>query len=142
MRRILVATDGSDGANRAVDAAADLACKLKLELWILTAMDGVSDEVLEFSRKERIDLGDAIDAVADGILVAAKERALKRGAEKLHITSCAGDSTQAVLKTAQQVGADTVFVGRRGRGRLQGLLLGSVSQKIASLAPCIVVIVP
>jgi nucleotide-binding universal stress UspA family protein len=33
-------------------------------------------------------------------------------------------------------------VGRRGRGQLAGLLLGSVSQKIASLAPCTVVIVP
>jgi nucleotide-binding universal stress UspA family protein len=85
MRRILVATDGSGGAHRAVDAAADLAGKLKLELWILSAMDGVSDEVLELSRKERIALGDAIGAVANGTLAAAKERAQKRRAEKLHI---------------------------------------------------------
>jgi len=33
-------------------------------------------------------------------------------------------------------------VGRRGRGRLSGLLLGSVSQKLASLAPCKVMVVP
>ena len=142
MRCILVATDGSDGANRAVDAAADIAGKLNLELWILTVMDGVADEVLELSRKERIDLGDAVTAVADGILAAAKERAQKRGAEKLHVKSNAGDSAERILETAQQVGADTIFVGRRGRGRLQGLLLGSVSQKLASLAPCMVVIVP
>ena len=35
-----------------------------------------------------------------------------------------------------------LVVGRRGRGRLSGLLLGSVSQKVASLAPCIVIVVP
>lgn len=142
MRRILVATDGSDGANRAVDAAADLAGKLKLELWILTVMDGFFNEALELSRKERIDLGDAIDAVTNGMLAAAKERAQKRGAEELHVTSIAGDTTERILETAQRVGADTIFIGRRGRGRLQGLLLGSVSQKVASLAPCMVVIVP
>lgn len=142
MRRILVATDGSDGANRAVDAAADLAGELKLELWILTIMDGVSAEDLELSRKENIDLGDAVTAVANGILDAAKERARKRGAENLHITSREGDSTKSILETAQHVGADAIFVGRRGRGQLQGLLLGSVSQKLASLAPCMVVIVP
>jgi nucleotide-binding universal stress UspA family protein len=32
-------------------------------------------------------------------------------------------------------------MGRRGLGRLAGLLLGSVSQKVVSLAPCIVIVV-
>jgi hypothetical protein len=30
----------------------------------------------------------------------------------------------------------------RGRGQLIGLLLGSISQKLVSLAPCAVVVVP
>jgi nucleotide-binding universal stress UspA family protein len=33
-------------------------------------------------------------------------------------------------------------LGRRGRGQLTGLLLGSVSQKLVSLAPCAVTVVP
>jgi nucleotide-binding universal stress UspA family protein len=37
---------------------------------------------------------------------------------------------------------DAVVVGRRGHGQLAGLLLGSVSQKLATLSPCPMIIVP
>jgi nucleotide-binding universal stress UspA family protein len=39
-------------------------------------------------------------------------------------------------------GADLLVVGTRGHGRLSGLLLGSVSQKLAHHAPCPLVLVP
>jgi nucleotide-binding universal stress UspA family protein len=37
---------------------------------------------------------------------------------------------------------EMLVVGRRGRRQLAGLLLGSVSQKLVTLAPCIVIVVP
>ena len=56
--------------------------------------------------------------------------------------SSAGDPAEALIKVAKDVHADAVVVGRRGLGQLKGLLLGSVSQKLASLAPCMAIIVP
>lgn len=142
MQRLLVATDGSEGADRAIDAAADLAAKLKLSLWIVSVTDGISDDVSTIARAEGVDIGDILDAMTTRVLTDAKERSRKLGAESIHLKSRAGDCTANILEIAREVGADAIFVGRRGRGRLQGLLLGSVSQKLATLAPCMVAIIP
>jgi len=143
MQRILAATDGSEGAGRAVDAAAALAAALNIELWILTVMDGTSSDLLRtIARQERVTIGDALSAVTDRILIEAKERSERLGVRTVHLKSRSGDSAEEILEAASEIGADAIFVGRRGRGRLQGLLLGSVSQKLAGLAPCMVMIVP
>ena len=143
MQSILVATDGSEGADRAVDAASALAAALNIDLWILTVTDGTSNKLLKtLAREEQISIGDAMSAIPDRILAQAKERADGLGVKRIHLKSSFGDSTEEILEIAREVRPDAVFVGRRGRGRLQGLLLGSVSQKLASLAPCMVVIVP
>ncbi len=43
---------------------------------------------------------------------------------------------------ADAIHADTIVVGKRGLGTLTGLLVGSVTQKLVSLAPCTVIVVP
>ena len=143
MKRILAATDGSDGANRAVEAAARLAAALGAELWIVNVMDGVrAEELNRIARMEKSSVGDALDALSDRILVKARERSQSLGAATIHLKSRSGDSATAILETARDINADAIFAGKRGRGRLAGVLLGSVSQKLASLATCMVVIVP
>ena len=52
-----------------------------------------------------------------------------------------GDPAEEILAHIAEHGIDLVALGSRGQGRLAGLLLGSVSQKVASLAPCAVLIV-
>ena len=142
MRHIMVATDGSEGADRAVDVAAELAKAFGGELLIVTVGGNVSgDELRQLERAEG-NIGEALDMLSNQILRAAKTRAERFGIGSIRLRPAWGDPAQSIIETAVREAADALVVGRRGRGRLAGLLLGSVSQKIASLAPCMVVIVP
>ena len=142
MRRIMVATDGSEGADRAVDLAAELAKAFGGELLIVTVGGNLSGEEMRQLEHAEGNIGEALDMLSNQILTAAKTRAERLGIDGIRLRSAWGDPAQSIIETAARESTDTLVVGRRGRGRLAGLLLGSVSQKIASLAPCTVVIVP
>ena len=142
MRLIIAATDGSECADRAVDMATTLAKATAARLLLITVGDGLSRQSVQELAQAEGGVGEAIDLIAGQILRRARERALRQGAPSVEDQFIWGDPAEAVIATAQRMGADTIVVGRRGRGRLAGLLLGSVSQKLVSLAPCAVVVVP
>jgi len=143
MRQILVATDGSAGSDRAIDAAAQLAKSLGARLLILTVQDRLSRDTVEaFKTVEHVGEGDVAETTAHGILFRAQERAARAGPTDVQLQAESGDPTEAILKVSKQRNADAIVVGKRGRGHLAGLLLGSVSQKLVTLAPCNVMVVP
>ncbi len=142
MKRILVATDGSEGADRAIDFAAGLAKGLGVTLSIMTVGDGFSsDDVMRLARSEG-NIGDALELLSSQILVQARQRAQRAGITNIETQAAWGDAAEAIIAATSRLGADVIVLGRRGRGRLVGLLLGSVSQKVVTLASCPVIVVP
>ena len=105
-------------------------------------MDGISGEYLKKLPRSRKALLVTCSALCHQILVNAKERCQNLGVPTIHLKSRSGDCAEVILETAHEINADAIFAGKRGRSRLAGTLLGSVSQKLATLAPCIVAIVP
>ncbi len=142
MQYIMAATDGSEGADRAVDVAADLAKAFGARLFIVTVAGNFSgEETRELARAEK-NIGDALEVLSMQILTAAEKRARRRGSTEIQLQIGWGDAARSIIEIAAREAADAIVLGRRGRGRLAGLLLGSVSQKVASLAPCTVIVVP
>jgi nucleotide-binding universal stress UspA family protein len=123
---ILVGTDGSDGAGRAVELAARLSRDLKASLKIIHVVT-LDDPPL--------------DAHNDHANI-ARRQAEALGAADVHSESLAGtDIAESIIEAARSDNADLIIVGKRGLNRLTGLLLGSVSQKLVSAAPCAVTVV-
>jgi nucleotide-binding universal stress UspA family protein len=142
MPGIIVATDGSPGGDRAVDAAAELAKATRSGLMILTIGGDLSGQELRQLASVEGDLSKELETAANNILDAARKRALRNGLSDVILRSGWGDPAEAIIEAVQRENADILVVGRRGHGRLSGLLLGSISQKMTSLAPCKVMVVP
>ena len=142
MQRIIVATDGSPGANRAIDTAVAMAKATGRELVVLTVGGNMTSAELRRLASTEGDLTQALESAADLVLSRACERARRGGVSTVRTVSGWGDPAEAIIEAVKREKADILVVGRRGRSRLSRLLLGSVSQKLASLAPCKVMIVP
>ena len=145
MKCVLVATDGSESADRAVDYAAKLAKDNAAELMIVNVIGGygLPDQVFRaFTEGQHVWLDELLKSLSAEMLTHARDRARLAGATIIQLESRPGDVAQTLIDIAQQKPADIIIVGKRGAGRIAGLLLGSVSQKLVSLSPVPVTIVP
>ena len=146
MKRIVAAVDRSEASLRAVDVAADLAGRYGAELVLLTVgLDvGAPDPGMEaFAEMEHIrePLPTLeLEALRDR-LSPVRDRALEKGAQIVSMEAVAGDAAEQILEFATDDKADLIVLGSRGHGRLAGLLLGSVAQKVVALAHCPVLVV-
>jgi len=144
MRSVLLATDGSETAERATNFAVQLSKRFDAKLLILYVsgnMDLSRHDIRAIERAEG-NIADVFEQVAKKILVSAAANARSAGVGTVQTETGWGDPAEQIIDVARRVEADTIVMGRRGLGRLSGLLLGSVSQKVASLAPCVVILVP
>ncbi len=143
---VLVAVDGSDHADRAVDFAAEFAVKYDADLTILNVVSyastvplslGAYAELEGLYAESRSILEDAGREIVDR----AAKRARGLGVQRIATMVEIGSPARVICDTADKIGADVVVMGRRGLGDLYGLLLGSVSHKVAHSADCTLITV-
>jgi nucleotide-binding universal stress UspA family protein len=148
--RILVATDGSEGAATALRAALDLAAQARADLVVLNVFQRDESstihapEIRQFSDDEPPPEGHdkAKETASRTILGEAKTIVDERPGVSASFVFLEGDAATEILRYAAEIGADLIALGRSGRNRIVGLVLGSVSQKVVSLAPQPILIGP
>jgi nucleotide-binding universal stress UspA family protein len=86
--------------------------------------------------------GEVLSVFSQEKLKTARQRAEALGVSDVRLESETGDVAQSIIEAARRDEVDMIVLGKRGLGRLSGLLLGSVSQKLVSVAPCAVIVVP
>jgi len=141
IKNLLAAFDGSEPAGRALDVAVAIAKAVGGTLSIMTVGDILTRKEQEAFRRAEGGMADPSEVFAKRLLAQACDRSEGAGVRVQALLRW-GDPAEAIIEAISQDKFDVVVVGRRGRGRLSGLLLGSVSQKLVSLAPSVVIVVP
>ncbi len=140
---IVVGTDGSDTANKAVAQAVELAKQMGAKLQLVSAYEPVSDARLrEEAQQVPADLQWMVNPRedVDATLKEAAGAAEEAGVE-VEIFARQGDPADAILDVAEETDAGLIIVGNKGMTGAKRFLLGSVPNKVSHHAPCSVLII-
>lgn len=141
--RLLVPVDGSEHANRAVLAAAELAHRYDAKLTLMYVLTragslAVPEELKAYSKLEhmRVTEREIIEGAGKELLNTAETLVRESGVKNCEAVMETGDPATCITDYAKKNAVDLIVMGRRGLGDLTGLLLGSVSHKIAQATDC------
>lgn len=134
---VLFTTDGSDDSMAALDHAVDVADRYGATLRALSVADTNRDSVTVVE-------GEVVDALAEeseAAVRSAVERARARGLDVVDEVG-QGDPATAISEYARERGVDLVVMATRGRGGLDRLPLGGVTERVVRTSDAPVLTVP
>lgn len=135
--RILVAVDGSDFSERAVDQAISLGAMCTSEIFIISVVDlypeqmEVAPALVEKMSKETHDVIEKAKKKVDDAKIPCET-----------IVHMGGEPHEFIIQEAKDNNIDLIVMGTHGRTGLGKVLMGSVAQSVLGLAPCPVIVIP
>ena len=142
-RNIVVGTDGSETAERAVREAGQMAVDHHARLVIVTAYEPQEDALAKENEGVPDDIRWALtDRVqAEEKALHGRDMAKELGLQGIVAQAIAGSPPDVLLEAAHDFGADVIVVGSKGLTGAARFVLGSVASSVAHHAPCDVCIV-
>ncbi len=148
-KTILVAVDGSDHSWKALDLATEMAENHGATLHILHVVpyEDLPEALSDLAKAEHVPIEEERfryhygRTLGDKLTELAEKRVRDNGLTAVSAQTAEGRPADAILEAAKRQGADAIILGSRGVGYMSGMLLGSVSHRVANLADvtCIVV---
>ena len=140
--KIVVGTDGSPTALRAVAKATALAKAVGAELVIVSAFNNRAPSGVAAA-------GIALDSSwvaaaqtgAESVAKEAAENAKADGVTTVSYQAVAGDPSEVLLQVTTEQGADLLVVGSKGMQSTARFLLGPIANKVSRKVPCDLLIV-
>jgi len=128
--RVVIGVDGSEDADHAVRTVAARTWAPGTQCRVVTATDNATRATFQTS---------PVSTLSDH--AAQHAEALKEAGIEVTFHCRPGTPYRVLIQEAEQFRADCIYVGARGLGRMDRLLLGSVSSSVAMRATCSVEIV-
>ncbi len=166
LKTILVPTDGSVHANKAVDLAGDLAATYGAKIVLLHVLlrGHMPEGLMRAARVEHLGKSpdipthlvnmpqeimarvegkmgtqlplEVLDFIGKRVLAGAEQVCRDKGVERIELEVEEGRPTEIILDYAKRTNADMIVMGSRGLSTLKGILMGSTSTQVSGLADC------
>jgi nucleotide-binding universal stress UspA family protein len=166
VKTILVPTDGSLHANKAVDLAGDLAVKYGAKIVLLHVLlrGHMPEGLMRAAQVEHVGatrnapnnlviipqeimarvegkMGtqlplETLDFIGKRVLAWAERSCRDKGVQTVETVVEEGNPTEIILDHAKRTKADMIVMGSRGLSSLKGVLMGSISTQVSHLASC------
>jgi nucleotide-binding universal stress UspA family protein len=141
IRRIVVATDFSEGSDAAMERAFALAKPLDATVDLVHVLDtAILTAPQSLGAMPLIDPQALMDQI-DEALTARIEKARSLGIV-CQSDSLDGYPAREIVRHAEKVGADLIVVGTHGRTGVAKVIMGSVAQRVVQHATCPVLVIP
>jgi nucleotide-binding universal stress UspA family protein len=146
---IVCGVDGSPDSRRALAVAATYARELHAKLTVTNVVVLPDPLVPSYSYAPmgrpallRPTVAVSVEAELDGSEALLEELVGEAGVEGAELRTMLGIPAERLAELADEVGADLIVVGSRGRGAFRAAFLGSVSNSLIGIARCPVLVVP
>jgi len=138
-KKILVATDFSDYAARAIEYAEVLCKQFGSEILLLHVIESFTYSLTDSMTV--IGHDQALSATAEALLENLQNRLLAEGFSVEGVVTH-GRAYKEIVEKATEEASDLIVIGSHGRTGMEQLLLGSVAEKVVRLANCPVLTIP
>lgn len=137
-RHILIGYDGSSHAQKALDKGLALARLTVADLTLVTAFPDVPTYLGSPQYDQMVERA---TLQAREVAEQAALQARAQGFANVRVEVVEGSPAECILRVAETLNCDCIVIGSRGHGAMAGLLLGSVSDRLAHHARVPVLIV-